>query len=85
MITEMRSLRLNATLITDMQRRYRDNLVIGQTCEFIISKISAVSQNHHHNNNNNNNNNNKNNENQMKTMMMNDESGRQIPITTTTF
>lgn len=39
MIIEMKSIKLNETLINDISKRFRDNLHINQLCSAINSKI----------------------------------------------
>lgn len=44
MIEELKSLRLNDSLISDIRKRFRDNEIIAELCYVISSKIESSSK-----------------------------------------
>lgn len=39
MLVELKSIRINETLMCEVARRFRDNLNISQTCNLVCSKV----------------------------------------------
>jgi hypothetical protein len=39
MVTEMKSIKLNETLLKEIEKRYRDNREISELCRIVIEKI----------------------------------------------